>query len=103
MCGCGDAVPEPDGMTPSFYHTLRWDLAMSYYFSGYMMWDWTFFCCQWHPILGIIFSHPNHPWTKKSRLLMWLLALQITMLPSAVLAKYGGVITRPLIIVFVTV
>merc|ERR1719464_2229664 len=51
-CGSGVSAEEP------YYNRLRSDLANSYYWSGNMGMDYVFFCCQWHPILGILFSHP---------------------------------------------
>lgn len=68
-----------------YRNTLRYDLAMSYYWSGNFLFDFVFFVCQWHPILGIFLCHPNHPWSKMKRLSMYIISLELTMVPTMAL------------------
>merc|ERR1712113_1167089 len=58
---------------------------------------------------GMFFCHPDHPWTKKERFLMFLISLAVTLVPSAMLAAglhHGGLLQygeKLLVIVFVTI
>merc|ERR1740121_3364315 len=80
---CGGAPPDAD-----YINTLRSELANSYYWSGSCIKDYIFFVCQWHPLIGIFLSHPNHPWTKRERVLMFLCSLALTLVPSAMIAAF---------------
>lgn len=66
---------------------FAWDLANSYYWSGNVVRDYLFFVAQWHPLLGICYSHPAHPWSKDQRLIMLLVTVAVTTLPSARLMR----------------
>lgn len=66
---------------------FEWDLANSYYWSGNVSRDYLFFVAQWHPLLGICYSHPAHPWRKDQRLIMLLLTISFITLPTARLLK----------------
>jgi len=81
--GCAGAYP------PEYesLDRLKSDLANSYYWTGSAISDYIFFVCQWHPWIGIIMSHPNHPWTKFERLMMTIISLGITIIPAAVIAN----------------
>jgi hypothetical protein len=75
-------------------HRLRSDLANTYYWTGAPSTDYLFFVANWHPLLGMFLSHPNHPWSKRERVLMFLISLALTLVPSALLARllhHGGV------------
>lgn len=97
--GCCGAVSEDEG----YINTLRSDLCNSYYWTGNCLIDYIFFCAQWHPLLGIIFCHPNHPWSKLERIVMFLIAAEITMIPSACIARSSDDdVEQIFIIVFVT-
>jgi hypothetical protein len=69
-------------------HRLRSDLANTYYWTGTPSTDYLFFVANWHPLLGMFLSHPNHPWTKKERVLMFLISLALTLVPSAMIAAF---------------
>lgn len=105
LYGCGDGVSEE----APYYNRLRGDLANSYYWTGGFWKDYFFFVANWHPLIGMLACHPNHPWTKASRLAMFLISLSITMVPSAAIgASYpekGQMFTlrTPMIIAFVTI
>lgn len=100
--GCQPAVPD----TEPYIHRLRSDLANSYYWKGQCWMDYIFFCCNWQPWLGILFAHPNHPWSKFDRIMMTLISFAICLVPSAMIAtgtESLGVLARtPATIVFVT-
>eukprot|EP00928_Gymnodinium_smaydae_P042588 TRINITY_DN28651_c0_g1_i1.p1 TRINITY_DN28651_c0_g1~~TRINITY_DN28651_c0_g1_i1.p1 ORF type:complete len:250 (-),score=25.75 TRINITY_DN28651_c0_g1_i1:55-804(-) len=101
-CGFSGAVES----TAPFYATLQRELANSYYWCGSCFRDYVFFVCNWHPLLGIILCHPNHPWSKMERLSMTLISLAICMVPSAVIGKsYPGhhVLSLPLTVLFVSI
>mmetsp|Transcript_9317 Transcript_9317/g.16162 ORF Transcript_9317/g.16162 Transcript_9317/m.16162 type:complete len:261 (-) Transcript_9317:120-902(-) len=83
---CHGEDEDPEVCT--YIYTLKAELANSYYWSGNFLVDLLFFICNWHPLIGIILSHPNHPWTKRQRLSMMLLSLSITMVPSAYIGIY---------------
>jgi hypothetical protein len=68
-------------------NTLAYDLAQSYYFAGNMCQDYMFFCRNWHTLLGIFMCHPAHPWSKRERLLMFIITVEITMIPAAAISK----------------
>lgn len=83
--GCGGGV---DPKECPYFHRLQFDLANSYYWSGGCCQDYVYFVQQWHPFLGMFCCHPNHPWTKFERFLMFLVSLAITMVPSAYLSSW---------------
>jgi len=66
---------------------LRYDLANTYLWSGNFFKDYVFFIANWHPILGILLCHPQHPWGKRERLQMTLISLFLTMPMSVFIAK----------------
>uniref|UniRef100_A0A7S4QAV2 Uncharacterized protein n=1 Tax=Alexandrium monilatum TaxID=311494 RepID=A0A7S4QAV2_9DINO len=80
--GCAEAVPKD----APYIHKLKHDLANSYYWTGGFFQDYFFFVANWHPFLGMLLSHPNHPWSKRERLAMFCISLAITMVPSAAIA-----------------
>jgi len=80
------AVSEDAAETP-YINTLKNDLANSYYWSGNIGLDYLFFVCQWHPWLGVLGCHPNHPWTRVERILMLAIAISISVVPSAFIAE----------------
>lgn len=59
-CECGD-------MAPGHEQRFAKDLAGTYYWSGNHCKDLLFFIRQWHPLFGLVCSHPRHPWTKLER------------------------------------
>jgi len=70
----------------TFIHKLKWDLANSYYWTGNFVRDYFFFIMQWHPLLGILMCHPNHPWTKEQRFYMFLISAGLTFIPSCAIS-----------------
>merc|ERR1711879_537111 len=62
-------------------------MGNSYYWTGVPGYDYWFYVCNWHPLLGIFFCHPNHPWSKSLRLLMFFASLAITMVPAAYIGR----------------
>jgi len=82
-CGCCGGAPAD----APYIQRLRSELANSYYWSGSCIKDYLFFVCNWHPMLGMLFCHPNHPWTKTERVLMFAISLAISIIPSAVIAS----------------
>jgi hypothetical protein len=92
-----------------YIHRLRSDLANTYYWSGDALKDYAFFVANWHPLLGMFLCHPNHPWSKGQRFLMFLISLSVTMVPSAMIAStlhHGSVLEigeKLLIILCVTI
>lgn len=83
LWGCIEGFPED----APFIHKLKWDLANSYYWSGNMGYDFVFFVAQWHPWIGILCCHPNHPWTRAERLLMVIVGLSISIVPSVLISQ----------------
>lgn len=81
--GCCGGAP----LDAPYVQRLRSELANSYYWTGNCFKDYLFFVCNWHPMLGMVLSHPNHPWTKWERFLMFLISLAISIIPSAVIAS----------------
>jgi len=76
-------------------HRLRSDLVNTMYWTGEVSKDYLFFVANWHPLLGMFLCHPNHPWSKRDRFLMFLISLALTLVPSAMLAALlhrGGVL-----------
>jgi len=69
----------------TYIKKLQCELANSYYWSGNCCADYFFFVCNWHPLVGMFFCHPNHPWSKRERLTMTLISLSVTMVPSAMI------------------
>jgi len=82
-CGCSGA----DNDQSEYIHSLRSDLANCYYWTGSFMQDYFFFVANWHPVIGILLCHPDHPWTKRERLQMTVISLAITLIPSVEIAK----------------
>lgn len=82
--GCEGGVPEDS----KYIHTLKKELANSYYWSGNPFRDYFFFVANWHPLLGLFISHPNHPWTKKARLVQLIISAEIVMVPSALIGRH---------------
>jgi hypothetical protein len=78
---------DDDPAACNYINTLKTELANSYYWSGGPCYDYIFFVCNWHPIIGILFCHPNHPWTKRERFLMMLVSMCITLVPAAFIGK----------------
>lgn len=70
-----------------YIRRLEKDLATTIYWSGSPCLDYLFFVANWHPFLGIFLSHPNHPWTKRQRVSMFLISAAITIVPAAVIAR----------------
>jgi len=70
-----------------FIRKLKQDLANSYYWTGNFVRDYFFFVMQWHPLLGILMSHPNHPWTKMDRFWMFMISVGLTFVPSCAISK----------------
>lgn len=91
LWGCVQGFPEE----APFINTLKWDLANSYYWSGNMGYDFVFFVAQWHPWIGILCCHPNHPWTRAERLLMLIVGLSLAIVPSVLISQvfHGAEIT----------
>mmetsp|Transcript_66400 Transcript_66400/g.187078 ORF Transcript_66400/g.187078 Transcript_66400/m.187078 type:complete len:318 (+) Transcript_66400:71-1024(+) len=92
-----------------YKHRLQYDLATSYYWSGNFFKDFVFFVANWHPLFGIICSHPLHPWAKSERALSFMVSCALTLLPSAMLVSemqekqhYTWVETHLAILGFVT-
>jgi hypothetical protein len=83
--GCIGGVDE---QTCPFIDRLKWDLANSYYWTGNFVRDFFFFVMQWHPLLGIIMCHPNHPWKKDERLYMFFISLGLTFVPSCLISRF---------------
>eukprot|EP00443_Scrippsiella_acuminata_P017345 CAMPEP_0115186476 /NCGR_PEP_ID=MMETSP0270-20121206/10000_1 /TAXON_ID=71861 /ORGANISM="Scrippsiella trochoidea, Strain CCMP3099" /LENGTH=238 /DNA_ID=CAMNT_0002599599 /DNA_START=124 /DNA_END=840 /DNA_ORIENTATION=- len=90
VCGLEDS--EKTWQTCPYFDDLQYQLAQSYYWSGSFMKDYFFFVANWHPFLGMLLSHPYHPWTKKERFLTFVVSCSITMLPVALFMEsfHGG-------------
>lgn len=83
------------------YHVqLYKSLANDYYWSGNCFFDWIFFVLQWHPLLGVFFCHPAHPYSKRERIAVLIFECAATLLPSALLvlcseaAEKGGIVDK---------
>lgn len=85
-CGCAGGQNE-DPEKCDFIYRLRSDLANLYWWSGNPVFDYIYFVCQWHPVLGILLSHPNHPWSKAERFGMFVISVAYSVIPSAVIAE----------------
>merc|ERR1711879_130869 len=86
--GCVDGKEEEK---KDYIHRLRDDLANTYWWSGNWFQDFFFFVCQWHPLIGILMCHPNHPWSKRDRIQMTVISLCLTMIPAVwVGQRYEG-------------
>lgn len=68
------------------YHRLQYDLANSYYWSGQQCVDLVYFYMQWHPILGLFLSHPNHPWSKRERVVQLVVSMLFSLPATAAMA-----------------
>mmetsp|Transcript_3631 Transcript_3631/g.9935 ORF Transcript_3631/g.9935 Transcript_3631/m.9935 type:complete len:269 (-) Transcript_3631:97-903(-) len=105
--GCGDGVPKD----APYFNRLKSDLANSYYWSGNFVTDYFFFVANWHPVIGMLFCHPNHPWSKAVRTEMFIISLSITLVPSAFIGSQftdeeswaSSLLKTPLIVGFVTI
>lgn len=85
-CGCvGGQNEDPEKC--DFIYRLRSDLANLYWWSGNPVFDYIYFVCQWHPVLGILLSHPNHPWSKAERFGMFVISVAYSVIPSAAIAE----------------
>jgi uncharacterized membrane protein YsdA (DUF1294 family) len=69
--------------------SLEKELANSYYWSGSCWTDYRFFVCNWHPLLGMFFSHPMHPWSKLERLAMFACSACLSLVPIALQIQGG--------------
>lgn len=67
---------------------LQRDLLGSYYWSGNCCKDYVFFVLNWHPLLGMFFSHPAHPWSKVERIATFVFSCCLSMLPSALVVHF---------------
>lgn len=65
---------------------LEWDLASSYNWSGDMWKDYWYFVANWHPLFGICFAHPAHPWKREQRLVTLVMTIAMTALLPALRA-----------------
>jgi len=74
---------EKDEDSCDFFNTLVKDLASTYYWSGDFCKDYRYFVLNWHPTIGIFAHHPNHPWSRRERLMMLFIQLATTLVPSA--------------------
>jgi len=86
-CGCDDDGQSRVGCP--YLYDLEFQLAQSFYWSGSFLKDLLFFICNWHPFLGMFFSHPRHPWAKRDRILTFVVSCSMTMLPSALFVQWG--------------
>eukprot|EP00929_Paragymnodinium_shiwhaense_P098696 TRINITY_DN6018_c0_g1_i1.p1 TRINITY_DN6018_c0_g1~~TRINITY_DN6018_c0_g1_i1.p1 ORF type:complete len:281 (-),score=13.67 TRINITY_DN6018_c0_g1_i1:193-1035(-) len=84
--GCGHRQKLRDC---SHIHTLKYELARSYYWSGFFWQDYWYFVMNWHPLLSIFFCHPDHPWKKCQKFFMLVIQISITELPLLSLAVYN--------------
>jgi len=57
---------------------LQRDLAGTYHWSGSFWRDYAFFVANWHPLVGILCSHPWHPWSKKERIGIFVFSVALT-------------------------
>eukprot|EP00929_Paragymnodinium_shiwhaense_P106067 TRINITY_DN71168_c0_g1_i2.p1 TRINITY_DN71168_c0_g1~~TRINITY_DN71168_c0_g1_i2.p1 ORF type:complete len:265 (+),score=8.19 TRINITY_DN71168_c0_g1_i2:62-856(+) len=74
--------------TCPYLHTLKYELANSYYWSGSFWKDYWYFVMNWHPFFSVFFCHPDHPWTKCQRFCMLLISISITELPLLFMAIF---------------
>jgi len=99
-CGLEDELERQDC---PYIEDLKYQLAQSYYWSGIFLKDMFFFVCNWHPFFGMLLSHPQHPWSKRERVLTFIVSCSLTMLPSAVVIKYfPGEVRSGVIFIFIT-
>lgn len=82
--GC---LEDDDPRKSTYINRLKFDLANSYYWSGSMIKDYFYFVMQWHPVLGVLMCHPDHPWTKLDRFCMLLISAGLTFIPSCGISK----------------
>jgi len=85
-CNANDSPACQVGATSAEHHKLQKLLATTKYWSGNFCTDMLFFYCNWHPLLGMLFSHPCHPWAKKDRFVTFIVSCSLTALPAAVVA-----------------
>lgn len=85
-CGCFGGESEDPEVCP-YICRLRSDLASFYYWSGNPVKDYFYFVFQWHPLIGILLSHPNHPWNKAERIGMLAISIAYSIIPSASIAE----------------
>jgi len=87
--GCVGGVEDNPEVCP-FIYRLHFDLANSYHWSGNFVKDYFYFVMQWHPLLGILMCHPNHPWSKLTRFAMFMLSAGLTFIPSCVITNIAA-------------
>lgn len=83
-CNCKSRSKRGEDLGP-----LEMELANSYYWSGSLCKDYWFFVCNWHPLLGLLMSHPAHPWSKLERLATFMFSACFSLMPIA-LQLQGG-------------
>lgn len=83
LCGCAD----PETYERPYQLDLEYQLAQSYHWSGSFVKDYLFFICNWHPFIGMLCSHPFHPWSKSERVQSFIVSCSITLLPAALLVR----------------
>mmetsp|Transcript_111828 Transcript_111828/g.312631 ORF Transcript_111828/g.312631 Transcript_111828/m.312631 type:complete len:263 (-) Transcript_111828:186-974(-) len=66
---------------------LEYQLTKSLVWSGKCLTDMLFFICNWHPFLGMLLSHPRHPWSKWQRFMTFFVSCAMTLLPTAWLIR----------------
>mmetsp|Transcript_38265 Transcript_38265/g.82761 ORF Transcript_38265/g.82761 Transcript_38265/m.82761 type:complete len:257 (-) Transcript_38265:415-1185(-) len=66
---------------------LQYQLSRSYYWSGNLGRDLWFFIGNWHPFLGLFFSHPLHPWGKRERIFALVASCCFNLLLSTLFTK----------------
>lgn len=101
---CQEPIPED----ANYINRLIKDLGTTFDWSGNFCMDYAFYVLNWHPLLGLFFCHPNHPWTKKERLGMLIISIAITIVPAALIARsvrkgHIEVVGTPIIIACITI
>jgi hypothetical protein len=81
-CGCNCQPESKREGGKQLVGKLQRDLMGSFYWSGNCCMDYCFWIMNWHPLLGICFSHAAHPWSKLDRIATLVVSVCLSMPPS---------------------
>lgn len=103
-CRLNGKYPDPTAHKPTSGQIQR-DLAQCYYWSGNFVIDYIWFVLQWHPLIGMLCSHPKHPWSKGERFCQFTLESLWTVFPTIAItsAAPDEASRKEMLLVFVTI
>lgn len=81
FCCCHGARAEH--RSREVYRMQRDFLRRKRYISGTFCKDYCFYLVNYHPLLGMFFAHPQHPWSCKERVTTFIVSSALRLVPSA--------------------